>query len=210
MEYLAIILFIAALYLFIKIANFKKQQIEHRILTYLDFSPRERKQPWLNRVKNYLMLFRKNNNSEELDNEVAELSDLLALALVAGRSPSQALSEIEALLPAKIADVIRSVLLKNSAGVGFDKALQETAEKAANEAFIQFVKTLQAAMERGTPLAENLRSFSHDLRSRSKEKLLSSASKREIAMLVPIVFVVLPTVLVIAIYPALQVIRNLS
>ena len=83
-------------------------------------------------------------------------------------------------------------------------------EAANNESMLQLARSFQTAIDRGTPLAENLRSFSHELRARRKEQILLSASKKEISMLVPIVFVVLPTVLVIAIYPALQVIKNLS
>ncbi len=84
------------------------------------------------------------------------------------------------------------------------------ANEAKSESMLQLVRSFQTAINRGTPLAENLRAFSHELRARRKEKILLSASKKEISMLVPIVFVVLPTVLVIAIYPALQVIRNLN
>jgi tight adherence protein C len=101
-------------------------------------------------------------------------------------------------------------LLKAASGISFDNAMEQMVQRQQNESLMILIKSLKIAGERGTPLAEILRSFSHDLRNRNKEKIIRSASKKEIAMLVPIVFVVLPTVLLIALYPALQVIKNLS
>jgi tight adherence protein C len=129
---------------------------------------------------------------------------------VAGRSPIQALDEIVDLISEPLKSYLKEVLLKNASGVAFDKAMTQMALNLKSDALAVLVKSLQIAAERGTPLADILRSFSHELRNRNKEKILRSASKKEIAMLVPIVFVVLPTVLLIAIYPAVQVIKNLS
>lgn len=203
---------LGALYLFFVIYRFPEKQIKKRIFAHLDYPVKSVKK--LNLELTSFTFFKKKlkrlNKTRISDEEIAEFADLLALALIAGRNPSQALEEIHDLLGLNLKNKIKIVLLKNASGLSFESAMKAMVESEANEALAVMVRTLQFAMERGTPLAEILRNFSHDLRSRSKEHILRSASKKEISMLFPIVFVVLPTVLLIAIYPALQVIRNLS
>lgn len=203
---------LGALYLFFVIYRFPEKQIKKRIFAHLDYPVKSVKK--LNLELTSFTFFKKKlkrlNKTHISDEEIAEFADLLALALIAGRNPSQALEEIHDLLGLNLKNKIKIVLLKNASGLSFESAMKAMVESEANEALAVMVRTLQFAMERGTPLAEILRNFSHDLRSRSKEHILRSASKKEISMLFPIVFVVLPTVLLIAIYPALQVIRNLS
>jgi tight adherence protein C len=180
-------------------------------LSYIEVLPKEHFS-LTKSIKNFIRInFKKQiRKTVILDKHIAELADLLALALVAGRSPIQALGEIVDLVPDPLRIYLNEVLLKNASGIAFDKAMAQMAINQKSDSLFVLVKSLQIAAERGTPLAEILRSFSHELRNRNKEKILRSASKKEIAMLVPIVFVVLPTVLLIAIYPAIQVIKSLS
>jgi tight adherence protein C len=210
-ELLSLLLLIAAGYLFYLVFRYPTLQLEMRVLNYIDLTPRETLNLARSLKKLFRIYFKRSARSIEiLDKYIAELADLLALALVAGRSPIQALDEIVDLITEPLKSYLKEVLLKNASGVAFDKAMAQMAINLKSDALAVLVKSLQIAAERGTPLADILRSFSHELRNRNKEKILRSASKKEIAMLVPIVFVVLPTVLLIAIYPAVQVIKNLS
>ncbi|MFM1864436.1 MAG: hypothetical protein RL677_216 [Actinomycetota bacterium] len=204
MEIIAIGLLILSLYFFRTILRFPNQQIEKRILTYIEYFPSNTKK------LSFRLKAKKYKKALFDDDEIAEFADLLAISLVAGRGPIQALAEIEDSLDPNLRDLVRAALLRNASGISLEKSLLAMANEAKSESMLQLVRSFQTAINRGTPLAENLRTFSHELRARRKEKILLSASKKEISMLVPIVFVVLPTVLVIAIYPALQVIRNLS
>ncbi len=204
LEIFAILFLVFAGYLFKEVIRFPEKQIKQRIMSYIEYLPRERR-----KLLNFSKL-KKYKKTLVSDDEIAELADLLALSLVAGRGPIQAFSEVEDSLSVNLGELVRQVLLKNASGISFEKSLIAMGEAANNESMLQLARSFHTAIDRGTPLAENLRSFSHELRARRKEQILLSASKKEISMLVPIVFVVLPTVLVIAIYPALQVIKNLS
>ena len=204
LEIFAILFLVFAGYLFKEVIRFPEKQIKQRIMSYIEYLPRERR-----KLLNFSKL-KKYKKTLVSDDEIAELADLLALSQVAGRGPIQAFSEVEDSLSINLGELVRGVLLKNASGISFEKSLIAMGEAANNEAMLQLARSFQTAIDRGTPLAENLRSYSHELRARRKEQILLSASKKEISMLVPIVFVVLPTVLVIAIYPALQVIKNLS
>jgi tight adherence protein C len=63
------------------------------------------------------------------------------------------------------------------------------------------VLTVAHAVERGTPLAEVLRAQAVDVREAGKRLLLESAGRREIGMMVPVVFFVLPVTIVFALFP---------
>jgi tight adherence protein C len=73
--------------------------------------------------------------------------------------------------------------------------------------FTRCVSAITAALERGTPLAEVLRAQAEDARSEAKRDLLEAAGKKEVAMLMPLVFLILPTTVLFAIYPGLFVLQ---
>lgn len=205
------LLIVVATYLFYLVYRFPKVQLEKRILTYIELEPINKLDLVMNLKDFYRLNFKKPKNKLDIhDKDIAELSDLLALSLVAGSSPIQALDEIVDFISEPLRMHLKEVLLKAASGISFDNAMEQMAQKQRHDSLTILIKSLKIAGERGTPLAEILRSFSHDLRNRNKEKIIRSAAKKEIAMLVPIVFVVLPTVLLIALYPALQVIKSLS
>ena len=63
------------------------------------------------------------------------------------------------------------------------------------------------ALERGTPLAEVLRSQAADVREAARQDLMEEGGRREIAQMVPVVFLVLPITVVFALFPGLFVLR---
>jgi tight adherence protein C len=65
----------------------------------------------------------------------------------------------------------------------------------------RFVDGVAVAVERGTPLAEVMRAQAVDVREAGKRALLESAGRREIGMMVPVVFFVLPVTVVFALVP---------
>ena len=63
------------------------------------------------------------------------------------------------------------------------------------------------AIERGTPLADVLRAQAQDARDNAKRELMETAGKKEIAMLAPVVFFILPLTVVFAIFPGLSLLH---
>ena len=62
-------------------------------------------------------------------------------------------------------------------------------------------------MERGTPLAEVLRSQAQDVRDQDKRELMEMAGRKEIAMMVPLVFMVLPLSVLFAVFPGIAILQ---
>ena len=72
------------------------------------------------------------------------------------------------------------------------EALQEFSARTDLGPLVRFVDGIIVAVERGTPLADVLRAQAQDVRDTAKRDLMESAGKKEIAMMVPLVFGVLP------------------
>jgi tight adherence protein C len=60
---------------------------------------------------------------------------------------------------------------------------------------------MSVAIERGTPLADVLRAQAVDVREAGKRALLEAGGRKEIAMIVPVVFLVLPVTVLFALFP---------
>ena len=71
----------------------------------------------------------------------------------------------------------------------------------------RFVEGIAVAIERGTPLADVLRAQAQDVRDNAKRELMETAGKKEIAMLAPVVFFILPLTVIFAVFPGLSLMR---
>jgi tight adherence protein C len=63
------------------------------------------------------------------------------------------------------------------------------------------------ALDRGTPLVEVLRAQAQDSRDDAKRRLLELAGRKEVAMLFPLVFLILPITIAFAIFPGILVLQ---
>ena len=103
-----------------------------------------------------------------------------------------------------LAGELRACLAEVRAGQALDLALGSMASRCGNPDVERFTDACVVALERGSPLAEVLRAQASDARAADRRALMESASRKEVAMLVPVVFLILPTVVLIAIFPGMQ------
>ena len=66
---------------------------------------------------------------------------------------------------------------------------------------VRFTDGLAVAIQRGTPLADVRRAQAQDVRDLAKRELMESAGKKEIAMMIPVVFGILPLTVLFAAFP---------
>ncbi len=134
--------------------------------------------------------------------QLPAVADLFALAVAAGESPLGALQRIARGGGGPLRDELRRVLADVRAGAPLVTALDAFAARTSVTALARFLDGLVVAVERGTPLADLLRAQASDVRESAKRQLMESGGRKEIAMMIPVVFLVLPTVVVFAAYPA--------
>jgi len=133
--------------------------------------------------------------------EFPTIAELLALAVTAGEGPVGALERVTRISGGELAAELRSALNDAKAGASLIAALEGIASRTSLPALARFVDGVAIAVERGTPLAEVLRAQAVDVREAGKRALLESGGRKEIAMLVPVVFLVLPVTVVFALFP---------
>jgi tight adherence protein C len=142
--------------------------------------------------------------------EFPVVAELLALAVTAGESPVAAIARVTRLSRGELARELGAALGRARAGIPLTEALQQVADGTSLDALARFIDGLLVAIERGTPLAEVLRAQAADVREAGKRRLLEAGGRKEIAMMVPVVFLVLPVTVLFALFPGLISIVSLA
>jgi tight adherence protein C len=142
--------------------------------------------------------------------EFPVVAELLALAVTAGESPVAAIARVTRLSGGELARELGAALGRARAGMPLSDALQQMADRTSLDPLARFIDGLLVAIERGTPLAEVLRAQAADVREAGKRRLLEAGGRKEIAMMVPVVFLVLPVTVLFALFPGLISIVSLA
>lgn len=135
------------------------------------------------------------------------VAEMLALAVSAGEGPSAALERVARLSDGELADELRRTLADTRAGASLTTALQALADRTALVPLARFVDGVVVAVERGTPLADVLHAQAQDVREAGQRALMDAAGKKEILMMIPVVFLILPVTVLFAVYPGFAFLR---
>jgi tight adherence protein C len=139
--------------------------------------------------------------------ELPTVLEFLTLSLSAGEAVLDALRRVARAGNGDLAREIAVVVAQVNAGVPLAVALERGADEIQLPALSRTVDQLVGALDRGSPLVEVLRAQAQDSRDDAKRSLLEAAGKKEIAMLVPLVFLILPVTVAFAIFPATLVLH---
>jgi tight adherence protein C len=139
--------------------------------------------------------------------EFPTVAELLALAVTAGEGPAGALDRVCRISGGELAAELRTALADSRSGAGLVAALDGVARRTSLPELARFVDGLAIAVERGTPLADVLRAQAVDVREAGRRRLLEIGGRREIAMLVPVVFLILPVTVLFALWPGFYGLR---
>ncbi|MBM6400893.1 type II secretion system F family protein [Phycicoccus sonneratiae] len=155
----------------------------------------------------YLLTARAVRRERRMLAEFPTVAELLALAVGAGEGAVGALERVCRLSHGELADELRRCLADARAGANLPTALQGLADRTGLPSLRRFVDGVVVAVQRGTPLAEVLRAQAQDVREEGRRALLEAGGKKEIAMMVPVVFLILPVTVLFAVYPGFSFFR---
>jgi tight adherence protein C len=144
---------------------------------------------------------------ERMMAEFPTIAELLALAVAAGESPVAALDRVVRRSHGELSADLRDVLAEVRTGTPIARAFDDLAARSGLPAVSRFAEGIAIAMERGTPLTDVLHAQAGDVREAGRRALIESGARREVLMMVPVVFLVLPTVVVFAFWPGLVGLR---
>lgn len=139
---------------------------------------------------------------ERMVAEFPAVAELLALAVSAGQGPVAALERLARLGHGELPRELTRALGAVRAGTPLVQALDSVAARTSLPALARFADAMAVAIERGTPLADVLRAQAVDVREAGRRALLDAGGKKEIAMMVPVVFLVLPVTVLFALFPS--------
>ena len=131
------------------------------------------------------------------------VAELLALAVGAGEGAAGALERVVQLSDGELCDELGRCLADARAGASLPAALHGLADRTGLTSLARFVDGIVVAVERGTPLADVLRAQAQDVREEGRRQIMEAGGKKEIAMMVPVVFGVLPVTILFALFPGL-------
>jgi len=152
-------------------------------------------------ARDQLLSWEVSQREQRIMTEFPTIAELLALAVAAGEGPVGALERVTRLSTGELSGELGRALAEARAGVPLVVALQGIAGRTNLASLARFVDGVAIAVERGTPLADVLRAQAVDVRESGKRALLEAGGRKEIAMMVPVVFLVLPVTVLFALFP---------
>ncbi len=141
---------------------------------------------------------------EEFDGELPTQIQLLTVLISSGISPARAIALLsmrsESISCHKFAEVVQGIEDGESVVEALDKLVQR------NQSLVlrRFITSLILGIERGSSLTPILISQVRDSRLASKSETMKRAGKAEIALLIPVVFLILPISILFALWPSYQ------
>lgn len=135
--------------------------------------------------------------------EFPTVAELLALAVAAGEGPVAALDRVVHRSHGELSADLSRVLAQVRTGEPVASAFDEMAAMTAVPIVARFAQGIAIAVERGTPLADVLHAQAADVRESGRRELIEAAARKEVLMMVPVVFLALPVTVMFAFWPGL-------
>ena len=143
-----------------------------------------------------------------IESELPTILEFLTLSLAAGEGILDALRRVARSTSGELSREFAGVITDVHSGLSLTTALTDLSRRMRLTPLTRFVDQVVGAIDRGSPLAEVLRAQAQDGREEAKRKLLEAAGQKEVAMMVPLVFLILPMTILFAIFPGLFVLQT--
>jgi tight adherence protein C len=142
--------------------------------------------------------------------EFPTIADLLALSVAAGEGPMAALDRVTRLSRGELTRELARVLAESRTGTPVSQALDALALRTGVPVVARFAEGFAVAIERGTPLADVLHAQAADVREASRRTLVETGARKEVLMMIPVVFLVLPVTVAFAFWPGVVGLRLMT
>ncbi|MDH2445286.1 type II secretion system F family protein [Amnibacterium sp. CER49] len=159
-------------------------------------------------LRDRLLVRAAGRRTAQMESELPTVLEFLALCLAAGEGVHDALRRVADVGSGRLAAELRRVLDEVGVGVPLATALARLADDLRVPSLTRCLAHVVGALDRGSPLAELLRVQAVDAREESRRALLESSGKKEITMLLPLVFLILPVTVAFAVWPGFVVLQT--
>nr|WP_230379225.1 type II secretion system F family protein [Microbacterium sp. ZXX196] len=142
-----------------------------------------------------------------IEEEIPTVLEFLALCLSAGEGVYGSVRRVAEVGTGELTAELRAVSIEVETGAALQDALTRMSRRVAAPALTRAVEHIAAAIERGSPLAQVLQAQAADAREAAARALIESAGRKEILMMIPLVFGLLPLSVLFAIFPGIAMLQ---
>ncbi|RZI91304.1 MAG: type II secretion protein F, partial [Microbacterium sp.] len=142
-----------------------------------------------------------------IEDELPTVLEFLSLCLAAGEGLRDALRRVGEVGTGELTAELRRAVLESGTGSSLSEAIAAAARRLDVAALSRAGDHIVAAIDRGAPLAQVLQDQAMDARDDAKRNLIEVAGRKEIAMLLPLVFLLLPSSVLYAVFPGIVMLR---
>jgi len=174
-----------------------------RVISVLNYSKQQKLL-----TKLFQIITRSQLNYSELNQELAKILQMLAIMISAGESPVTALRYISQRSSGKLALLIKTSLGNYEQNGNLYKTLEFVSSATNSTQVRRLLNAVRISAERGSPMLDTLQNQVRSLNKEIKVNLLNRAGKSEIALLIPVVFLILPTSILFAVWPSIYGLSN--
>lgn len=151
---------------------------------------------------NYLSA-RVRHREQQMAAELPVVADLLALTVAAGEGPVAGLERVVHVSNGELSAELARVLADIRTGTPVARAFDDLSARTGVAAIARFSEGLAVALERGSPLTDVLHAQAADVRESARRDLIEAGARKEVLMMLPVVFLLMPVTVVFAFYPGL-------
>jgi tight adherence protein C len=144
----------------------------------------------------------RNKSLKLAEEEFPSIIELFAVLVSAGESPSIAMLRVSERASGEMAKQFAETIIELRSGKNLTQSLEVLGSQVDSAMVRRFCDTLILAMERGTSLSEVLIRQVEEVRASHHASLLTAAGKAEIALMIPVIFLILPISVLFALWPS--------
>jgi tight adherence protein C len=140
---------------------------------------------------------------ERIDREIPELVDLLLVGVEGGMGFNGAIRASSQRVEGPLGEELRLMLQQQGLGASITEALENMLERSNTPAMHSLVRTVIQGERLGVSIGQLMRTLAEEMRKRRKALAEEQAGKTPIKILFPLVFVILPSMFIIVLTPAI-------
>ena len=140
--------------------------------------------------------------TERIDRDLPDLIDLLVVTIEAGMGLAAALQLASGKFDGPLDDELKLTLQQQRMGRSLGEALEEMLNRVDTPAMRSFVRSVTQGEKLGVAIGTIMRNLAAEMRKRRRASAEEQAQKAPVKMLFPLVFLILPALLVVILGPA--------
>jgi len=139
---------------------------------------------------------------EVIESEFPLIVELFAILIGGGMSPSTALARISEKGNGEFHSILLPIVAQMRAGMNLAQALDLLNGQIDSSIVRRFCDSLAISVERGSSLIDVMGRQVEEVRMRQRLEIANRAAKAEVALMIPVVFLILPISILFALWPS--------